>query len=119
MISVITENSTNDISLHAPSGLKRTEVMTRLSNGAIYIVDAPVDGNWKLRIPNTAGEYQYSVKISSNENIDFKHYYTKKFNKKILEFRDPLAGEWLFLTEFSYKEEKGRVLFIKNVRHVL
>lgn len=95
--SVTTETSAHGISLHAPSGLTWTEGVNRFSNGAIYIVNVPADGNWKLRIPATAGEYEYSVQVSSRENINFHHYYTKKFNKKILEFKHPIAGEWLQL----------------------
>ena len=93
VISVTTENSANGINLYAPSGLTWTEGMNRLSNVVMNIVDVPADGNWKLRIPATAGEYQYSVEVSSDENINFHHYYTKKFNKKILEFKHPIAGE--------------------------
>ena len=94
VISATTENNANGISLHAPSGVAWTEGMNRFPNVAIYIVDSPTVGNWKLRVPVGAGEYQYSVKVSSTENINFNHGYMKEMNKKILELESPIAGKW-------------------------
>ena len=96
VISATTENNANGISLHAPSGVAWTEGMNRLSNVAIYIVDSPTDGNWKIRVLVGAGKYQYSVKVSSTENINFEHCYRKKVNRKIFELIHPIAGKWPF-----------------------
>lgn len=85
----------NGVSLRAPSGLEWTEGLNRLDNAAIYIVDLPADGEWKLQVPVDAGDYKYSVKVSSAENINFNHHYTKKVNGKTLEFKSPLAGKFL------------------------
>ncbi len=93
IISTTTENSADGISLQAPSGITWTEGLIRLSNVAIYIVDMPVDGNWKLQVPVDAGEYHYSVKVSSTENINFNHRYMKKANRKVLEIKSPIAGK--------------------------
>jgi hypothetical protein len=92
VISTTVENSANSISLQAPSGLLWTEGMNRLSNVAIYIIDSPADGNWTLQIPVDAGNYQYSVKASSSENINFKHRYMKYVNRKTMELKSPLIG---------------------------
>ncbi len=93
VISTTTENSADGISLEAPSGITWTEGLNRLSNVAIYIVDMPADGNWKLQVPVDAGEYQYSVKVSSSENINFNHRYMKKANRKVMEIKSPIAGK--------------------------
>ena len=94
VISTTFENNVNGISLQAPSGLAWTEGVNRLSNAAIYIVDSPTDGNWTLQIPVDAGNYRYSVKASSAENINFNHRYMKHVNRKIVEIKSPLAGKW-------------------------
>ncbi|CAB4001440.1 Hypothetical predicted protein [Paramuricea clavata] len=93
VISATTEKNANGISLHTPSGVAWTEGMNRFPNVAIYIVDSPMVGNWKFRVPVDAGKYQYTVKVSSTENINFNHGYMKNVNKKILELKSPIAGE--------------------------
>lgn len=95
VISTTTEKKANGVSLRAPSGLEWTEGLNRLDNAAIYIVDLPADGEWKLQVPVDAGDYKYSVKVSSAENINFNHHYTKKVNGKTLELKSPLAGKFL------------------------
>ena len=93
-VSITAEKTADSISLKAPSGMVWNEGLNRLSNVAIYIVDSPVDGDWKLQIPIDAGNYQYSVKVGSPENINFNHGYKKKLRRtKILDIKSPIAGK--------------------------
>ena len=94
VVSVTAEDTADGISLKAPSGVVWSEGLNRLSNVAIYIVDSPVDGDWKLQIPIDAGNYQYSVKVGSPENINFDYGYKKKLRKaKIIDVKSPIVGK--------------------------
>ena len=94
VVSVTAEDTADSISLQAPSGMVWSEGLNRLSNVAIYIVDSPVDGDWKLQIPINAGNYQYLVKVASPENINFDHGFKKKFGKtKTVDIKSPIAGK--------------------------
>lgn len=93
IVSTSTEKSAADVSLRAPSGITWTEGKNTMINAAVYIVDVPADGDWKLEIPASAGEYDYSVKVSSKENINFKHDFKKSVNRKKLDLKYPLAGK--------------------------
>ncbi|XP_028413142.1 von Willebrand factor A domain-containing protein 7-like [Dendronephthya gigantea] len=93
VVSTTTENSATDVSLRAPSGIAWDEGKNIMTNAAVYIVDLPADGDWKLEVPVSAGEYRYSVKVSSKENINFKHDFKKSVNRRKVDLKYPLAGE--------------------------
>ena len=94
VVTVTTANSPNGISLITPTGKTWTEGKTTLSKVVGYNINSPlIKGMWKLLVPSSVGNYGYSAEVSSSQNIDFKHHYTKYYNKKLIQIRNPLAGK--------------------------
>ena len=46
-----------------------------LSHITIYEITNPRKGTWTLTVPGSNGDHEYSVKSSSDSNVDFDHYF--------------------------------------------
>ena len=46
----------------------------------IYEVTNPRKGTWTLTVPGSNGDHEYSVKSSSDSNVDFDHYFLTKLS---------------------------------------
>lgn len=94
IVTVTTENSPRGIQLKRPTGSIQTAGRTVLNKVIVFSVDNPIRGLWRLVVPSSVGKYEYSAKISSPENIDFEHYFSKiDRRKKLIPLRNPLAGQ--------------------------
>lgn len=94
VVTITTANHPKGISLIAPTGRAWTRGRTLLTKVLVYNIDSPIKGIWKLLVPSSVGKYEYSAKVTSPENIDFEHYYTKHDNRKLIHVRSPLAGRY-------------------------
>ena len=46
-----------------------------LSHITIYEISNPRKGTWTLTVPGSNGDHEFSVKSSSDSNLDFDHYF--------------------------------------------
>ena len=46
----------------------------------IYEITNPSKGTWTLTVPGSNGDHEYSVKSSSDSNVDFDHYFLTKLS---------------------------------------
>lgn len=51
-----------------------------LSHITIYEITNPRRGTWTLTVPGSNGDHEFSVKSSSDTNIDFDHYFLIKLS---------------------------------------
>ena len=51
-----------------------------LSHITIYEITNPRKGTWSLTVPGSNGDHEYSVKSSSDTNVDFDHYFLIKLS---------------------------------------
>ena len=51
-----------------------------LSHITIYEITNPREGTWSLTVPGSNGDHEYSVKSSSDTNVDFDHYFLIKLS---------------------------------------
>ena len=93
VITVTTERSPHSVQLYTPTGRVQTTGKTVLSWVIVISVDDPPKGSWKLVIPSSVGKYEYMAKVSSPENIDFKHYFSKVERRKAVSLQNPLTGK--------------------------
>ena len=100
IISVTTEQRGPSITLKDPRGYLFTSGKISLSKGAIYEINHPRPGTWKLTVSG-AGKHTYQVKGSSKTNIDFEYFFvmipTRGRNKKPIPISYPLLGECTFI----------------------
>ena len=93
VVTVTTESSPRSIQLYTPTGRVQTSGKTVLSRVIVFSVNNPLKGLWKLVVPSSIGKFEYSAKVISPESIDFKHYFNKVERGKMVQLRNPLAGE--------------------------
>jgi hypothetical protein len=98
VVTVTTENSPHGVQLYTPTGHVQTAGKTVLSKVIFFSVSFKHSsfhgGLWKLVVPSSVGRYEYSAKVSSPENIDFEHYFSKTERRKLVYLRNPLAGKF-------------------------
>ena len=98
IISVTTERMGPSINLKDPKGHFVTSGKIYLSRGAIYEINTPQPGTWKL-IVSRAGKHSYQVKGSSKTNVDFEYFFvmipTRGRSKTPIPISHPLLGECL------------------------
>ena len=93
VVTVTTESSPRSIQLYTPTGRVQTAGKTVLSRVIIFSLNSPYKGLWKLVVPSSVGKFEYSAKVTSPENIDFQHYFSKAERGKMVQLRNPLAGK--------------------------
>ena len=71
IVSVTTQNSGATIDLKDPRGVPVSSGKTTLAKGAIFEIDHPRPGSWKLIVSLGAGKHSYAIKASSKTNVDF------------------------------------------------
>ena len=98
IISVITERMGPSITLKDPRGHVITSGKIYLSKGAIYEINNPRPGMWRLMV-SRAGKHSYQVKGSSKTNVDFEYFFimipTRGRSKKPIPISHPLLGKCL------------------------
>ena len=75
-----------------------------LSHITIYEITNPRKGTWTLTVPGSNGDHEYSVKSSSDTNVDFDHYFLIKLSwhrqPTEVPISNPVVGKPVsFLTE--------------------
>ena len=94
IVSVTTQNSGPMIDLKDPLGVSVSSGKTALAKGAIFEVDHPRPGIWKLIVSSGAGKHSYLIKGSSKTNLDFDFVFVIPRNKMSpLPISHPLIGE--------------------------
>lgn len=97
IISVTTERMNPTITLKDPRGNSVTSGKIYLSRGAIYEINHPPPGTWKLTV-SRAGKHSYQVKGSSKTNIDFEHFFvmipSRGRTKRPIPISHPLLGKF-------------------------
>ena len=97
IISVTTERMNPTITLKDPRGNSLTSGKIYLSRGAIYEINHPRPGTWKLTV-SRAGKHSYQVKGSSKTNIDFEHFFvmipSRGRTKRPIPISHPLLGKF-------------------------
>lgn len=100
IISVTTERMNPTITLKDPRGNSVTSGKIYLSRGAIYEINHPRPGTWKLTV-SRAGKHSYQVKGSSKTNIDFEHFFvmipSRGRTKRPIPISHPLLGKFIRL----------------------
>ena len=103
IISVSTERMGPSINLRDPRGASVTSGKISLSTGAIYEINHPRPGTWKL-IVSGAGKHNYLIKGSSKTNVDFEYFFvmipTSGRSGKPIPISHPLLGECHLLCIF-------------------
>lgn len=96
IISVTTERMGPSITLKDPRGHVIRSGKIYLSKGAVYEINNPQPGKWKLTVLR-AGKYSYQVKGSSKTNVDFEYFFimipTRGRSKKPIPISHPLLGQ--------------------------
>ena len=105
IISVTTERLGPSITLKDPRGHVITSGKIYLSKAAIYEINNPRPGMWKL-IVSRAGKHSYQVKGSSKTNVDFEYFFimipTRGRSKKPIPISHPLLGKCVRVCLHSY-----------------
>ena len=107
IVTVSTQNIGPTISLKDPLGSSVSSGKTNFPHGALYEINNPIPGGWKLLISG-AGKQTYLVKGSSKTNFDFDFFFvmipSHGTNKKPIPISHPLIGEcsFRFSRFFSY-----------------
>lgn len=96
IVSVTTQNSGPKIDLVDPLGVSFSSGKTSLTKGAIFEVDRPKPGIWKLVVSSGAGKHSYLIKASGKTNVDFDFVFAipRKWMSP-LPISHPLIGELL------------------------
>ena len=63
------------ITLQDPENVEITSGKLSLSYITIYEITNPKRGTWTLTAPGKNGDHEFSVKTSSDTNVDFEHYF--------------------------------------------
>jgi len=95
IISVTTEQMGPSITLKDPRGYFVTSGKIYLSRGAIYEINHPQPGAWKLTV-SRAGKHSYHVKGSSKTNVDFEYFFVMiptRGSKTPIPISHPLLGQ--------------------------
>ncbi|KAL9960335.1 hypothetical protein ACROYT_G033781 [Oculina patagonica] len=96
IVTVTTQNTGPNIILKDPSGNTFSSGKVPFPQGALYEINNPMPGSWKLVISG-AGKHTYLVKGSSKTNVDFDFFFVMipsyGTNKKPIPISQPLLGE--------------------------
>ncbi len=96
IITVSTERMGPSIDLRDSTGASVTSGKITLSKGAIYEINNPRPGTWKL-IVSGAGKHTYLIKGSSQTNVDFEYFFvmipTRGRNRQPIPILHPLLGK--------------------------
>ena len=83
------------IDLRDPRGASVTSGKIFLSKGAIYEINHPRPGAWKLFVSG-AGKHTYLIKGPSKTNVDFEYFFvmipTRGRSRKPIPISHPLLG---------------------------
>ena len=71
IVSVTTQNRGPTIVLKDPVGVRVNKGRTDLTRGAIFVIDHPKPGVWKLFVSPGADKHSFVVKVSGTANMDF------------------------------------------------
>ncbi len=94
IVSVTTQNSGPKIDLRDPLGIPVGSGKTPLPKGAIFEIDHPRPGTWKLIVSSGAGKHSYLIKGSSKTNVDFDFvFFIPRSSMSPLPISHPLIGE--------------------------
>ena len=96
IVSVTTERMGPRITLKDPRGSIIRSGKISLSRGAIYELNNPRPGTWRLTV-SSAGKHSYQVRGSSKTNVNFEHFFvmipTRGKSKKPIPISHPLLGK--------------------------
>ena len=64
----------------------------------IYEITNPKRGAWTLTVPGSLGDHEFSVKSSSDSNVDFEHYFlvelpSRRGRRTKVPTSNPVAGK--------------------------
>ena len=94
IISVTTQNTRATIDLKDPRGVSVSSGKTTLAKGAIFEIDHPRPGRWRLTVSSGAGKHSYVIKASSKTNVDFDFIFViPRRRMSPLPISHPLIGE--------------------------
>ena len=94
IVTVTTQNTGATIVLEDPRGVPVSSGKTTLTKGAIFEVDHPRPGRWRLTVSSGAGAHSYVVKASSKTNVDFDLVFAiPRRRMSPLPISHPLIGE--------------------------
>ena len=96
IISVTTERMGPSITLKDPRGTLVTSGKIYLSSGAIYEINHPRPGTWKLTVTR-AGKHSYLVKGTSKTNVDFEYFFVMiptRGSRTPIPISHPLLGKY-------------------------
>ena len=98
IVTVTTENTGHKITLKDPLRHVVSSGKITFPRGALYEINHPRPGSWKLSISGT-GKHTYLVKGSSKTNIDFDFFFvmipSSGRNKKPIPVSHPLLGMYI------------------------
>ena len=108
IVSVTTERMGPRITLKDPRGYIIRSGKISLSKGAIYELNNPRPGTWRLTV-SSAGKHSYQVRGSSKTNVDFEHFFvmiaSRGRNKKPIPISHPLLGKCTTTTLATHKTQ--------------
>ena len=94
IVSVTTQNTGATIDLKDPRGVSVSSGKTTLAKGAIFEINHPRPGRWKLIVSSGAGKHSYVIKASSKTNVDFDFVFViPRKRMSPLPISHPLIGE--------------------------
>ena len=96
IVSVTTERMGPRITLKDPRGSIIRSGKISLSRGAIYELNNPLPGTWRLTV-SSAGKHSYQIRGSSKTNVDFEHFFVmipnSEIRRKPIPISHPLLGK--------------------------
>ena len=70
---------------------------TSFDKGEVYLVPNPLPGRWELSVSASSGHYRFTVKVLSDEKIDFAHDFVllpqRRITRKEALIPHPLSGK--------------------------
>ncbi|XP_028399048.1 hemicentin-1-like [Dendronephthya gigantea] len=91
IVTIVTKHP-HSVQLFTPTGRTQTSGRKVLSGVVIFSITHPIKGFWRL-VPPSTDKYEFTAKVSSPENIDFEHYFSKNERGKLVPLRNPLSGQ--------------------------
>ncbi|CAH3164627.1 unnamed protein product [Porites lobata] len=74
-VTITTATGGRGIVLKNADNVEITSGKLSLSHITIYEISNPRKGTWTLTVPGSNGDHEFSVKSSSDSNLDFDHYF--------------------------------------------
>lgn len=94
IVSVTTQNSGPMIDLKDPRGVSFSSGKTSFTKGAMFEINHPRPGIWKLIVSSGAGKHSYQIKGSSKTNLDFDYSFViPRAKMSPLSISHPIIGE--------------------------